>query len=100
MADKAPSIEELEERIARVEKILSNGIFDRLDSQNETMKDLARVLRGDPDLNVVPLRDEVQILKEQVTVLKDIYNRAKWIAVGLGLTNVGTIATWLSVLFG
>jgi hypothetical protein len=83
-------LEDFGERLESLEKTVgdSMGKVDKLESASER---LTLLVMGDEDLGVPPMRD---ILGE----LAIAYDRAKWAAGALGITNVGAIIVWLTTL--
>ena len=105
-------IKNLEERLARVESILGNGINEAILGHQEALKELKRVIEGDTSLNVRPVRDEITALSTQTSDgfiavnqrLDDLerrWDRVKWIGIGLGLlgaTNIGAVVSVINIL--
>lgn len=88
-------IEALEEAI-KVVALLE----ERVSANSAALLELTRILKGDPDLKVPPLRADVLALRESIENIQQTYDRAKWIAIGLGATNAGAVITWLVTLLG
>jgi hypothetical protein len=62
-----------------------------LESIADSVKELQMIIHGSDRLGVPPLRSQVKELYQA-------YDRAKWAAGALGVTNVGIIITWLATI--
>ena len=64
-----------------------------LDAISEAVQELQMIVHGSDRLGVPPLRIQVKELYQA-------YDRAKWAASALGVTNIGVIITWLATMVG
>ncbi len=82
---------------------ISNGelkeINDRLDSidsrlkrEEDSRKELTRLIMGDPNMGVEPLRKTVNRLDK-------IFRRAVWVILGATITNGGIVAAIIGGIF-
>ncbi len=91
-------LEAIEKRVAAIEKLLTNGWGDKL-------AELSRLIMGDEQLKVKPLRDTVENLSAGVQRVEKLIDRGKWwltgLAAGFTIVNVGgeAFVGWVAKLF-
>ena len=98
MTETNNTIDDIHKRLDKLEASVSTLIISSRENAN-TVNTLARIMEGDPRLNVGSLREEVRLLGAKIEVLEQRWSRVTWIAIGLGLTNGGLIITILTQLF-
>jgi len=79
-------LEAIEKRVAAIEELLNNGFGEKL-------AELSRLIMGDEQLKVEPLRDTVETLSAGVHRVEKLIDRGKWwltgLAAGFTVVNVG-----------
>ena len=82
---------DIEERLARIEDLFTNGF-------SEELTELNRVIMGDKNLGVDPLRTDFETISAEVQKVNKLINNGKWFLAGLGLTNIGAIGVGVANL--
>lgn len=89
----------LDERVTALEEAVKT--LQNSDNEAGALTILLRKLvMGDDDLSVPSLRDETKKNSDRIAKLETLVDRAKWLAVGLGATNIGLITTVIAQLLG
>jgi len=93
-------VDRLDDRLAKIENVLDNGLTCDIESTKEMAQELKRLVQGDPGLKVPSLRDVVSSLTDEINKIKTSMDRAKWFMIGSGAANLGSAAVFISQIFG
>lgn len=89
-AEMVELLKDFGERIESLEVVVNTSSV-KVDHLETSSNRLTLLVMGDEDLGVAPMR-------ETLGEIAIAYDRAKWAAGALGVTNVGALIAWLTTL--
>lgn len=75
-------------------------IMEKLNELETAVDRNARILDGDPALNVPQMRLLITRQAEELQQVKDVLDRVKWVGITLGIINGSQLMVALANLFG
>jgi len=97
-------LDTIDRRLAELEKEVRTLTEDMSEIHPKemaaNMNRINTAIFGNEDLKVPSLRDDIKGIRDEVTIMMTTYDRVKWAATLLGISNVTQLIYWARIILG